>query len=39
MVLAYRRKIRLEEQRLHEIFGEAYDSYRRASWSLVPGLY
>ena len=35
---AYWRKIRLEEQNLREIFGAAYDDYRRESWSLVPGL-
>jgi protein-S-isoprenylcysteine O-methyltransferase Ste14 len=39
MALAYRRKIRLEEERLCEVFGDAYDSYRRVSWSLVPGLF
>src|SRR5262249_4838330 len=39
MVLAYRRKIRLEEQRLHEVFGADYDGYRRDSWSLIPGLF
>jgi protein-S-isoprenylcysteine O-methyltransferase Ste14 len=39
MGLAYWRKIRLEEQRLGEVFGAAYDSYRRDSWSLVPGLF
>jgi protein-S-isoprenylcysteine O-methyltransferase Ste14 len=39
IVLAYVRKIRLEEQRLAEVFGAAYDDYRRSAWSLVPGLF
>ena len=37
--LAYWRKIRLEEAALDAAFGADYDSYRRATWALVPGLY
>ena len=36
---AYWRKIRLEEQRLGEVFGAEYDAYRGDTWALVPGLY
>ena len=39
MVLAYLRKIRLEERCLGEVFGSAYDEYRRSTWSLVPWLF
>ncbi len=35
---AYWRKIRLEEQRLREVFGTAYDEYRRHTGAVVPGL-
>lgn len=38
VVLAYRRKVRLEEANLREVFGAAYDAYRRDTWALVPGL-
>jgi protein-S-isoprenylcysteine O-methyltransferase Ste14 len=38
MTLAYARKIRLEEQNLHNEFGPAYDEYRRATWALIPGV-
>jgi protein-S-isoprenylcysteine O-methyltransferase Ste14 len=37
-VAAYWRKIRLEEPRLRERFGAAYDEYQRESWALIPGL-
>jgi protein-S-isoprenylcysteine O-methyltransferase Ste14 len=36
---AYWRKIPLEEQNLREIFGAAYDDYRRESSALVPGMF
>jgi protein-S-isoprenylcysteine O-methyltransferase Ste14 len=35
---AYGRKIRLEERRLHDEFGTAYDDYRRHTWAVVPGV-
>jgi protein-S-isoprenylcysteine O-methyltransferase Ste14 len=39
MSLAYWRKIRLEEQNLHEAFGADYDDYQKKSWALIPGLF
>jgi protein-S-isoprenylcysteine O-methyltransferase Ste14 len=36
VLLAYWRKIRLEEAVLDKAFGPAYDSYRRDTWALVP---
>jgi protein-S-isoprenylcysteine O-methyltransferase Ste14 len=36
---AYWRKIRLEEENLHEAFGAEYDAYRRQTWALLPGLF
>jgi protein-S-isoprenylcysteine O-methyltransferase Ste14 len=38
MTLAYVRKIRLEEQNLRNIFGPAYEEYRRKTWAVIPGL-
>ena len=38
MSAAYWRKIRLEEQHLTGLFGEAYEAYRRESAALIPGL-
>jgi protein-S-isoprenylcysteine O-methyltransferase Ste14 len=38
-VLAYWRKIRLEETNLEMAFGSKYDQYRRTSWALVPGIF
>jgi protein-S-isoprenylcysteine O-methyltransferase Ste14 len=38
IVLAYARKIGLEERTLRGAFGAAYDEYRRGSWALVPWL-
>jgi protein-S-isoprenylcysteine O-methyltransferase Ste14 len=35
-VIAYWRKTRMEERGLQEVFGPAYDEYRRASWALIP---
>ncbi len=39
VVGAYARKIRHEERHLHELFGDAYGEYKRASWALVPGVF
>lgn len=36
--VALLRKLRLEERWLTETFGDAYDSYRKESWALVPYL-
>ena len=38
MAYAYRRKIRLEEERLADTFGAAWEDYRKRSWALIPGL-
>jgi protein-S-isoprenylcysteine O-methyltransferase Ste14 len=38
-VLAYWRKIRLEEANLKVAFGAEYDSYRGDTWALIPGLF
>jgi protein-S-isoprenylcysteine O-methyltransferase Ste14 len=38
-VLAYLRKIRLEEANLQKAFGAEYEGYRGESWALLPGLY
>jgi protein-S-isoprenylcysteine O-methyltransferase Ste14 len=38
VTLAYWRKIRMEEHALDGVFGEAYATYRRESWALVPPL-
>jgi protein-S-isoprenylcysteine O-methyltransferase Ste14 len=39
IVIAYVRKIRLEEANLREAFGAEYDEYRRQTWGWVPGVY
>jgi protein-S-isoprenylcysteine O-methyltransferase Ste14 len=39
IVIAYARKIPLEEASLRGVFGPAYDDYRKSSWGLIPGLY
>ncbi|MGC9947826.1 MAG: isoprenylcysteine carboxylmethyltransferase family protein [Bryobacteraceae bacterium] len=36
---AYWRKIRLEEANLRVAFGAEYESYRRDTWALLPGLF
>jgi protein-S-isoprenylcysteine O-methyltransferase Ste14 len=36
---AYWRKIRLEENSLDLAFGAEYETYRRGTWALVPGLF
>jgi protein-S-isoprenylcysteine O-methyltransferase Ste14 len=38
-LLAYLRKIRLEEANLMKAFGAEYQDYRRDSWGLLPGLF
>jgi protein-S-isoprenylcysteine O-methyltransferase Ste14 len=38
-VVAYLRKIRLEEAALDAAFGKEYAAYRHATWALVPGLF
>lgn len=38
-LIAYWRKIRMEEARLREAFGAEYDHYRRDTWGLIPGLF
>jgi protein-S-isoprenylcysteine O-methyltransferase Ste14 len=38
IVIAYARKIPLEEATLRGAFGEAYDEYRRSTWALIPGV-
>lgn len=38
-VFAYWRKIRLEEANLETAFGSDYAAYRRATWSVIPGVY
>ena len=39
IAFAYVRKIRMEEASLSLAFGADYDSYRRGTWGLVPGLF
>ena len=38
-LLAYGRKIGLEEVNLNAAFGAEYEAYRRESWALLPGLF
>ena len=38
MTIAYARKLRLEEAQLREVFGPAYDEYRKHSRALIPGI-
>ncbi|HEV2420863.1 MAG TPA: isoprenylcysteine carboxylmethyltransferase family protein [Candidatus Acidoferrales bacterium] len=39
LIVAYTRKIRMEEGMLREHFGAEYEAYRRKSWALVPGMF
>lgn len=39
VILAYWRKIRMEEEILGETFGAEFQDYRRETWALVPGMY
>jgi protein-S-isoprenylcysteine O-methyltransferase Ste14 len=38
-LLAYVRKLRIEERALGETFGAEWEDYRKHSWALVPGVY
>jgi protein-S-isoprenylcysteine O-methyltransferase Ste14 len=38
-VIAYWRKVQLEEANLRLAFGLDYDAYRRETWALVPGVF
>lgn len=38
-LIAYARKVRLEEATLIRAFGEEYCKYRRLTWALFPGFY
>ena len=37
--IAYARKIRMEEQNLHALFGAAWEDYARATGPLLPRLF
>jgi isoprenylcysteine carboxyl methyltransferase (ICMT) family protein YpbQ len=37
--IAYWRKTRMEERGLRDVFGQAYDDYRRTSWAFIPWLW
>lgn len=39
VIVAYVRKIHMEESKLREAFGAQYDLYRRATWGFIPGLF
>jgi len=39
VMIAYWRKIRMEEAKLREAFGADYEKYRRSSWALIPGMF
>lgn len=39
VVVAYWRKVRMEEANLREAFGDRYGDYRRATWGAVPGVF
>jgi protein-S-isoprenylcysteine O-methyltransferase Ste14 len=38
-IVAYARKLRLEEANLRLAFPGDYEAYRRESWALIPGIY
>lgn len=38
-VIAYLRKIRMEENNLLKAFGDEYRNYRGESWALIPGIF
>ena len=38
-VIAYARKIPMEERHLDSVFGGAYAEYRKKSWALIPGIF
>lgn len=39
MILAYIRKLRMEESALGATFGANYDAYRQHTWALIPPIY
>jgi protein-S-isoprenylcysteine O-methyltransferase Ste14 len=39
VIIAYWRKIRMEETKLREAFGAQYDLYRRVTFGFIPGLF
>ena len=39
VILAYRRKISMEERALREAFGAEHESYREETWAWIPGVY
>jgi protein-S-isoprenylcysteine O-methyltransferase Ste14 len=39
VIIAYFRKIRLEEAKMREAFGTRYDDYRRRTLGMIPGLF
>lgn len=38
VVIAYIRKVRLEEEKLLEAFGRSYADYQQKTWGLIPGV-
>lgn len=38
-IAVYLRKIRIEERTIRKAFGADYESYRRKTWRLIPGLF
>jgi protein-S-isoprenylcysteine O-methyltransferase Ste14 len=38
IMIAYARKIPMEEQSLRGVFGSAYDDYKKGSWAIIPGV-
>ena len=39
VMIAYRRKVPMEEANLRRAFGDRYLDYRRATWGAIPGLF
>jgi protein-S-isoprenylcysteine O-methyltransferase Ste14 len=39
VLIAYWRKVRMEETNLRQAFGDRYSDYREATWGAVPGLF
>ena len=39
VVVAYWRKVHMEEANLREAFGVRYNDYRRATWGCIPGIF
>ena len=38
-VVAYLRKLRIEERVLAEVFGSEYEAYKRKTWALIPWIF